>query len=104
MGVLGTAKIGVNKVIPGMAQAGNCRVIAIASRELSKARNWANRLSLPIAYGSYEELLADPQIDAIYNPLRITCMSIGPLKRLRLGSTFSVRNHWVWIQKTLAAG
>ena len=68
-GVLSTAKIGVNKVIPGMAQAGNCRVIAIASRDLSKARNWANRLSLPLAYGSYEELLADSQIDAIYNPL-----------------------------------
>jgi len=68
-GVLSTAKIGVNKVIPGMAQAGNCRLIAIASRDLSKARDWANRLSLPIAYGSYEELLADSQIDAIYNPL-----------------------------------
>ena len=68
-GVLSTAKIGVNKVIPGMAQAGNCRVIAIASRDLSKARDWANRLSLPVACGSYEELLADPQIDAIYNPL-----------------------------------
>ena len=44
-------------------------MIAIASRDLSKARNWANRLSLPLAHGSYEELLADSQIDAIYNPL-----------------------------------
>ena len=68
-GVLSTAKIGVNKVVPGMALASNCRVVAIASRDLYRAQDWANRLSLPVAYGSYEELLADQQIEAIYNPL-----------------------------------
>lgn len=68
-GVLSTAKIGVNKVIPGMSQAGNCRMIAIASRDQTKAQEWADRLGLPMAYGSYEALLADSSIDAIYNPL-----------------------------------
>ena len=68
-GVISTAKIGVEKVIPGMAKATNCEVVAIASRDVSKAREWADRLGLEKAFGSYEELLADPEIDAIYNPL-----------------------------------
>jgi len=68
-GVLSTAKIGVNKVIPGMSQAGNCCMIAIASRDQAKAEEWADRLGLPIAYGSYEALLVDSSIDAVYNPL-----------------------------------
>ncbi|MGB6727551.1 MAG: Gfo/Idh/MocA family oxidoreductase, partial [Terracidiphilus sp.] len=68
-GVLSTASIGVRKVIPAMQQGRLTTVTAIASRDLAKAREAASRLGIPKAYGSYEELLADPEIDAIYNPL-----------------------------------
>ena len=68
-GVLSTARIGTRKVIPGMQQAASCEIAAIASRDLGRAREAAQALGIPKACGSYEELLADPAIDAIYNPL-----------------------------------
>ena len=68
-GVLSTAKIGSEKVIPGMQKASNCSVVAIASRNIGQAENTAKNLNIGRAYGSYEELLSDPDIDAIYNPL-----------------------------------
>lgn len=68
-GVLSTAKIGLVKVIPGLSKASNCEVVAIASRDPDKAREAAHTLGLSKAYGSYDELLNDPEIDAIYNPL-----------------------------------
>ncbi|MGH9362872.1 MAG: Gfo/Idh/MocA family protein, partial [Thermoanaerobaculia bacterium] len=68
-GVLGVARIAVGKVIPGMQRGAWCRVDAIASRSLAKAREAARRLGIPRAYGSYEELLADPAVEAVYNPL-----------------------------------
>ena len=68
-GVLSTANIGLKKVIPAMQQGELTTVAAIASRDLAKAREAADALGIPKAYGSYEELLADPNIDAIYNPL-----------------------------------
>jgi predicted dehydrogenase len=68
-GVLSTANIGLKKVIPGMQKGERAAVTAIASRDLAKARLAAAALGIATAYGSYEELLADPDIDAIYNPL-----------------------------------
>lgn len=68
-GVLSTAAIGVKKVIPAMQICEHAIVTAIASRELDRARAAADGLGVEKAYGSYEELLADPEIDAIYNPL-----------------------------------
>jgi predicted dehydrogenase len=68
-GVLSTANIGLKKVVPAMQQGQYISVAAIASRDLAKARDAATALGIPTAYGSYEELLADPNIDAIYNPL-----------------------------------
>ncbi len=68
-GVLSTAAIGVKKAIPGMQQGQYSSIVAIASRDLAKSREAASALGIPTAYGSYEELLADPNIDAIYNPL-----------------------------------
>ena len=68
-GVLGVAKIAVDKVIPAMQRGALSEVIAIASRDAEKARSAALRLGIAKPYGSYEELLADPEIDAIYNPL-----------------------------------
>jgi predicted dehydrogenase len=68
-GVLGVAKIALDKIIPAIQAGHTGRVMAIASRSIDKARAAAARLAIPRAYGSYEELLADPEIDAIYNPL-----------------------------------
>jgi predicted dehydrogenase len=68
-GVLSTAKIAREKVIPALQKSPLCEVRAIASRSLAAARETAERLGIPNAYGSYEELLADPEIEAIYNPL-----------------------------------
>jgi predicted dehydrogenase len=68
-GVLSTAKIGVKQVIPAMQLSPWCDMRAIASRSLPAARAAADSLGMPKAYGSYEELIADPEIEAIYNPL-----------------------------------
>jgi predicted dehydrogenase len=68
-GVLSTANIGVSKVIPAMQQGEYLQITAISSRNLKNAQAVATQLGIPKAYGSYEELLADPAIDAIYNPL-----------------------------------
>jgi predicted dehydrogenase len=68
-GVLGAASIAVRKVIPGMQRSEYCDIAGIASRDLAKARAAAASLKIGKAYGSYEELLADREIEAIYNPL-----------------------------------
>src|ERR1700693_4148806 len=68
-GVLGVASIATKKVIPGMQKGEWCEIAAIASRDLKKAKEAARKLGIPKAYGSYEELLADTEIEAIYNPL-----------------------------------
>lgn len=68
-GVLSTANIALKKVIPGMRRGASTEVVGIASRALGKARAAADALGIRKAYGSYEELLADPEIDAVYNPL-----------------------------------
>src|SRR6202035_72222 len=68
-GVLSTADIGTGQVIPAMQQGTYCEIAAIASRSPDKAQAAAAQLGIPKAYGSYEELLGDPEIDAIYNPL-----------------------------------
>ncbi|MFP6767000.1 MAG: Gfo/Idh/MocA family oxidoreductase [Planctomycetaceae bacterium] len=68
-GILSTAKIGTEKVIPAMQQAEFCEITAIASRDADRARAAADALGIPNSHGSYEDLLADPEVDAVYNPL-----------------------------------
>ena len=68
-GVLSTAKIGLRKVLPAMQLGQLSEITAVASRSLESAQKAAAELNISKAYGSYEELLADPNIDAIYNPL-----------------------------------
>src|SRR5215475_9853641 len=68
-GILSTAKIGTEKVIPAMQAGKYCDIVAIASRDLARAKAAAAAVAIPTAYGSYEELVADPAVDAIYNPL-----------------------------------
>jgi predicted dehydrogenase len=84
-GVLGVAKIATEKVIPAMQRGKFSRIEAIASRDAPRARAAANQLGIAKAYGSYEELLADPNVEAIYNPLPNEL-------------------HTSWTEKALAAG
>lgn len=68
-GILSTAKIGREQVIPAIQKTENGTVSAISSRSAQKAKEVADELGIPSVYGSYDALLADPEIDAIYNPL-----------------------------------
>lgn len=68
-GILGAAAIARSRVLPGMAQAPSVELAAIASRTLTKAAELSRDFSIPKVYGSYHELLADPEIDAVYLPL-----------------------------------
>src|ERR1700754_999304 len=68
-GVLGVANIAVKKVLPAMQRGEWSHIAAIASRDLKRAEEAASKLGIGKAYGSYEELLADPDLEAIYNPL-----------------------------------
>jgi predicted dehydrogenase len=68
-GVLSTANIGMKRVIPSMQTMRNGDVVAISSRSEAAAKDAAAKLGIPKSYGSYEALLADPDIDAVYNPL-----------------------------------
>ena len=68
-GILGAANIATNRVIPAMQRSRLARPVAIASRDLARARSAADRLAVARAYGSYEELIADPEVEAVYNPL-----------------------------------
>src|SRR5436190_18639540 len=68
-GVLGAARIATTKVIPAMQQGQWCEITGIASRDRARAQETARHLGIPKAYGSYEEMLADSEIDAVYNPL-----------------------------------
>ncbi|MEQ8810411.1 MAG: gfo/Idh/MocA family oxidoreductase, partial [Imperialibacter sp.] len=67
-GIISTAKIGMTKVIPGIQKSEFCDVVVISSRNRSVAVEAAKKLGIPRAHGSYEALLADPEVDAIYNP------------------------------------
>jgi len=68
-GVLSTAKIGIEKVLPAMQQGELSEITAIASNNLEKAQAAARELGIPTAYGSYEELLSTPEVEAVYIPL-----------------------------------
>lgn len=68
-GVIGASKFALTKAVPGMLKSAYADVVAIASRDLAKAKQAASSLGIERAYGSYEALLEDPEIEAIYNPL-----------------------------------
>ena len=68
-GVLGTAGIAKEQTIPGMKEADNCELYAIAGRNIEKAKEFQEMFGFEKAYGSYEELLQDPEVEAVYIPL-----------------------------------
>ena len=69
LGRLGTAHIAEGQTIPGMQNTKNCELYAIAGRSLEKAKEFQNRFHFKKAYGSYDELLEDPEVEAVYIPL-----------------------------------
>jgi predicted dehydrogenase len=126
-GILSTARIGTRKVLPGMMKSPHLQVAAIASRDLARAEAAARELGIARAFGSYEELLADATIEAIYNPLpnhlhvpmtlaaaragkHVLCekpmaLTAGELEALRpyadrvhIAEAFMVRHHPQWIE------
>src|SRR5438105_15484087 len=68
-GVISTSNIARQAVIPAIQSSRNGTVLGVASRDKAKAREYADSVKIERFYGSYEELLADPDIDAVYNPL-----------------------------------
>lgn len=68
-GILGAAHIAQRRVLPAMRDCQHAEVIAVASRSLDKGRTMAAQFSIPKVYGSYEDLLGDPEVEAVYNPL-----------------------------------
>jgi len=84
-GVLGTAGIARGCTIPGMKRTENCRLYAIAGRRLEKAEAYAAEFGFEAAYGSYDELLADPVVEAVYIPLPNDLHKPWVLAALRAG-------------------
>jgi predicted dehydrogenase len=68
-GILSTALIASRNVVPALRGAPGHEVVAVGSRDLARATTWASEQGIPTAHGSYDELLADPDVEAIYNPL-----------------------------------
>src|SRR5436190_456654 len=84
-GVLGASHFALMAAIPGMRRASLVELRAIASRSLDKAQAMARSASVPVAYGSYDELIADPDIEAVYNPLTNDLHVPWSIKALRAG-------------------
>jgi len=84
-GILGCAAIAEKSLIPALKNASGAELLAIASRSATKARDWAEKFSLPKSYGSYEDLLADKEIEAVYIPLPNHLHFEWTVKALRAG-------------------
>lgn len=84
-GVLGCANFARERAIPAMLGADGVEVTGVASRRLSKAQAFADQFSIPKVYGSYEEMLADPEIEAVYNPLPNGLHAEWTIKALEAG-------------------
>jgi predicted dehydrogenase len=68
-GVVSTARIGLEKVLPAMARSPDCEIVAIASRDRERAESAARKLGILKTHGTYEDLFADAEVEAVYNPL-----------------------------------
>ena len=84
-GVLGTAGIARWATIPGMKKAEHCELYAVAGRKLEKAQAYAAEFGFEKAYGSYDELLADPAVQAVYVPLPNDLHKPWVIKALQAG-------------------
>ncbi len=91
-GILSTAKIGREMVVPALQDAQNCVVSAVASRDLARAQAFADRFAIPHVFASYQEMLDSDEIDAVYIPLPTSQHVEGRLKPLMRANTFCAKN------------
>jgi predicted dehydrogenase len=84
-GILSTADIGRRKVVPAMKKASRTRIVAVGSRDVDRAREYAAELQIPTVHPSYESLLADPEVDAVYIPLPNTLHAEWAIAAARAG-------------------
>ena len=84
-GVIGTAGIARSCTIPGMIQAYNCELYAIAGRNIDKAEQFKEKFGFEKAYGSYKELLDDPEVEAVYIALPNTLHYEWAVKAMKSG-------------------
>ncbi len=84
-GVLGTADIAKGQTIPGMQVAEHCELYAIAGRKIEKAKDYQETFGFQKAYGSYNELLEDPEVEAVYIPLPNDLHCEWTIKTLKAG-------------------
>lgn len=84
-GIVSTANIGRAALVPAIQTSGNGEIVAVASRDAERAFGYATRFSIPASYGSYEELLRDPEIDAVYIPLPNSLHAAWVLRALEAG-------------------
>lgn len=84
-GVMSSAKIGCEHLVPAIQQAGNAKLVAVASRDAKKAKSMAERFNVPIAYDSYESLLESTEVDAVYIPLPTSQHIEWTLKAIKAG-------------------
>ncbi len=93
-GILGCARITRRGLIPGILGSTSSALLAIASRDGTTATAWAGEFAVPKAYGSYEQVIADPDVDAIYIPLPNELHRAGPSAPPTRASTCSARSRW----------
>ncbi len=85
IGILGAARIAAGSLIPAVHKSVNARVAGVAARDLARANEFAAEHNIPKTYGSYQEMLADPEIDAVYNPLPNNLHSSLSVEALQAG-------------------
>ena len=102
-GVLGCASIAVNKVIPGMQRSERCEVVAIGSRDADRAAAAAASLGIATSHGSYDDVLADDAVEAVYIPLPNHLHSNGRGERRRPAATCCARSRSVSTSPRLSA-
>ena len=92
-GLLGTARIN-RALIPPLNTSKRNKLLAVASRDAKRAETYAKKHKIPRHYGSYEAMLADPEIDVIYNPLPTIFTRNGVFARPKLVNMSSAKNPW----------
>nr|WP_272211973.1 Gfo/Idh/MocA family oxidoreductase [Marinicella sp. W31]MDC2877864.1 Gfo/Idh/MocA family oxidoreductase [Marinicella sp. W31] len=93
-GIVSTAKIGRELVVPAIVDADNAVLSAVASRDLERAQAMATRFGAPHAFASYDEMLASDVIDAVYIPCPHPSMWNGQSRRQMRESMFWSKSHW----------
>ena len=101
-GVLTTARIAQDRFLPGMQKARNAVVSAISSPS-GRAAEVASRFDIPTVYASHEELLADPNIEAVYLPFPNGLHAEWIIAAAEAGKDISARSHWSEAWKTTPA-